>query len=369
MKIPFQERKSKWRGLLDAVSGCYPRFLTGGSLGNILPVFHFHDVTAEYLEPYFIYLAENGYKTVVSDAIGKFVREGVSPGDRSVVLSFDDALASLWTDVAPLLKTYGFQAITYVVPGRINDAEAVRPTIDTRSRDIDDLMFIDDPFVTWAELKTLAGYGAVDIQSHTYSHAKIFCSDALNGFLNPGSNISMLSRPILTFGEKPVFATEDMLGCPLYPTRSRMSDALRYIDDDRARVRCLHHVRESGHTDYFKGDSWYEDLKELAQDAKGRFETEQERADSIRGELTRAKEMIEHKLCLGSVRQVCMPWGICGKVAEGIAKDVGYETVVADELWGKRFVVAGGNPYRIMRLKHDYIYCLPGSGRKRIFDL
>ena len=199
------------------------------------------------------------------------------------------------------------QAITYVAPGRINDAEEVRPTVNTRARDVDELLIIDEAFVTWAELKTLAGYGTVDIQAHTYSHAKIFCHDEVEDFLRPGSEISLLSRPILAFHEKPVFIAEDQFGCPLYPVRSRMSDALRYMDDERSRVRCIHHVRESGYGEFFKGDSWRDELIELAQESDGRFETEQEREDCIRTELVRAREVLEHKLCREAPRRsVCL---------------------------------------------------------------
>ncbi len=42
--IPFQERKTPWRAVLDVASGCYPGFVWGGPPGEVLPVFHFHDV-------------------------------------------------------------------------------------------------------------------------------------------------------------------------------------------------------------------------------------------------------------------------------------------------------------------------------------
>ena len=34
------------------------------------------------LEPYLAYLAENGYRTVTSDAIARYVRDGVHPGPK-----------------------------------------------------------------------------------------------------------------------------------------------------------------------------------------------------------------------------------------------------------------------------------------------
>jgi hypothetical protein len=49
-------------------------------------------------------------------------------------------------------------------------------------------------------------------------------------------------------------------------------------------------------------------------------------------------------------------------------RQAGYETAVADKLFGRRFVTAATDPYRIMRLKHEYIVCLPGAGRRGILS-
>ncbi len=67
--------------------------------------------------------------------------------------------------------------------------------------------------------------------------------------------------------------------------------------------------------------------------------------------------------------QICMPWAVCGARAETLAREVGYASVVADALWGKRYVHPGANPYRLMRLKHQYIFCLPGAGRRTLMAL
>jgi hypothetical protein len=40
-----------------------------------------------------------------------------------------------------------------------------------------------------------------------------------------------------------------------------------------------------------------------------------------------------------------------------------------DRLFGLRAVKAGGNPYRLMRLKHEFIFCLPGSARRSCVDV
>src|SRR3954471_8779691 len=96
-RVPFAERGGPVRGLLDLATGCYPAFLFGGSIGDQLPVFHLHEVTAGWLEPRLRHLAENGYRTVTCDEIARLAIDGVRPGPRAVALTFDDAWESAWS--------------------------------------------------------------------------------------------------------------------------------------------------------------------------------------------------------------------------------------------------------------------------------
>src|ERR1700730_13986386 len=73
--VPFDERGGVLRGCLDLACGRFPPFwLSGAVAGGRLPVFHFHDVTPEDLDPKLRYLAENGYHTVTADDIAGHVR-------------------------------------------------------------------------------------------------------------------------------------------------------------------------------------------------------------------------------------------------------------------------------------------------------
>ena len=72
MTVPFGERGGRLRGGLDMVAGRYPRFVFGGSVGRLLPVFHFHDEQPDDLERKLQYLATNRYRTVCADDIARF---------------------------------------------------------------------------------------------------------------------------------------------------------------------------------------------------------------------------------------------------------------------------------------------------------
>src|SRR4249920_1270813 len=128
----FDERGGRFRGVLDLIAGHYPAFLFGLPVGDILPVFHFHETTPQTLEPALAYLRDNGYRTVGADELGAFVRGGRHPGDRTVVLTFDDAWASLWLVVGPLLARYDMRAVVYAIPALVEDAAAVRPRSEER---------------------------------------------------------------------------------------------------------------------------------------------------------------------------------------------------------------------------------------------
>ena len=178
-RVPFAERGGPLRGVLDVATGCYPKFLFGGSLGDLLPAFHFHDVTREWLEPRLQFLVENGYGTVTCDEIARLVVDGVRPAPRSIALTFDDAWESVWSVALPLLKQYGLRAVLFAIPARIASGPG------------------DTPFVTWPQLREIHTSGVFDVQSHTRSHAMIFGADTLVDFVRPGyEHEPILNRPV-----------------------------------------------------------------------------------------------------------------------------------------------------------------------------
>lgn len=365
-RIPFTEGKSPWRGVLDLATGCYPGFLFGGSIGELLPVFHFHEVTPAYLEPYLARLAANGYRTVTSEAIARLVRDGHHPGPRAVALCFDDAWTSLWTVAAPLLKRYGFQAITYVSPARVQEAAATRPTLDQGVDAAIDLDRSETPFATWPELCALQASGIIDIQAHALRHAMIFCDDACSGFVTPELRRHIHLYPWVATAGGDRFLVPADLGAPLYTQRSRYSDALR-VDRPDAFERCTQYVREHGGRAFFERPGWDPELRAVMGSAPAIRETPAQREAAIREELASARDILNHRLGITTVCHMCFPWTVAGTVAERLAAETGYETAMADRLFGRHAVRAGDPPYRLMRLKHQLIHCLPGTNRKTFF--
>jgi hypothetical protein len=366
-RIPFTERNTPWRGVLDLATGCYPAFLFGGSLGRWLPVFHFHEAVVDRLEPYLVYLAENGYRTVTSEAISAYVRRGIHPGPNSVALCFDDAWASLWTVAAPLLRKYGLQAITYVSPALVPELAQPRLALGSAEGAPHGVDASDTPFAAWCELRALQASGTVDIQAHTLRHTLVFSDSIIAGFVKPGFKRHPHLYPWFDTGSGERHLLTSDLGAPIYTHRSRYSSALRY-DNPGAFEACTRHVRENGGESFFDRPGWGHQLQALAESFKGRQETPAGRDAVIRDDLAAAREQLNVRLNTDTVRHMCFPWAVASKPAEIAAKQTGYETAFGDRLFGGRSVKPGDPPYRLMRLKHQHLYCLPGKGRKNFFS-
>ena len=361
-RVPFGERGGALRGLVDLAAGCYPSFLFGGSLGGMLPVFHFHDVTREWLEPRLQYLVENGYRTVTSDQIARLVIDGASPGPNAVALTFDDAWTSAWSVATPLLKQFQLKAILFAIPGRIAEA--------------------DDPFVSWTELREMQASGVWDIQSHTRSHAMIFEDSEIVGFVTPEYRRGpLLERPLVnvtsatnstgsTGSTGTTFLAADALGTPLYQQRSRMSDARRYLPDEVTADRCRQHVANNGGERFFDRPEWRQELRKIADGGEGaseRFESDQVRAAAIRAELAEGRALLNERLGTTTVRHVALPWGIAGETTRRALVETGHQLAFAERPLKRHGVRAGDDPHGLVRLNGKFVTCLPGRGRQWFF--
>jgi hypothetical protein len=366
MAVPFAERGGAVRGILDLATGCYPAFLFGGPI-DALPVFHFHDVTRAWLEPRLQYLVDNGYRTVTCDEIARLVIDGVDPGPRSVALTFDDGWASAWTVAMPLLRRLNLVAILFAIPARVTNAAGPRPALDDDADDEAGSAAFPT-FVTWPELRAMHGSGIFDVQSHTRSHAKVFCDSTLTGFVTPGPAGDPLDRPLASMNGAIHFVEPDALGTPLYPRRSRMSDARRFLPDDSTAEGCRQLVARHGGRAFFERSSWRRELEQLAA-GNGRFESDAEREAAIDDEINEGRALLNAGLGTTTVRHVALPWGIAGDLTRRALRDSAHVTAFAERPLRRRGVRAGDDRYGLMRLNGKFLTCLPGRGRQWFFTV
>jgi peptidoglycan/xylan/chitin deacetylase (PgdA/CDA1 family) len=208
-------------------------------------VFAFHGVEPQLFEEQMKYLAANGYKTVSARQLLDFMAGDLLLPRRSLLLTFDDGYESVWTQGAPILKKYGFQATAFIIPSFLG-----RPK-----------------YLTWEQVKLMHQSGLFDIQSHTLTH-----------------------RPMTSL------------------------------------------------------ETW-----------------------NIENELRESKRLIEAFLPGHRVDHLCYPYGLGSPEAVEISRKVGYLTNFWSALPGGFLNTPKKNPYYVVRVKHDYIFRLPGKGRKSFF--
>lgn len=359
MSVPFGERGGALRGVIDLVCGRLPGFVFGTRVGSLTPVFHFHDERRAVLEPVLRYLSENRYRALTAGDLAAIARGSRRPGDHEVALCFDDAWATVWTDAAPLLRQFGLRAIVYAIPGRIADAPVVRTSSADPSA---------SPFMTWPELRQLHAEGTIDVQSHTWMHARIFTSAEVVDFVEPGwERGPLLNRPLVSDARTPPFLRSNDLGAPLYEQRSRMSDGRRVHVSLEAHDACIAFVRSHGGASFFEQRHWRPMLGQVvARHLRGApaVETKAEQQKAIDEELDRSRSELNARLGTTRVRHVCFPWGVAGRLAAEAVRRLGFESAVANRWPGVFAVRPGDDPFWLKRLPHHYVTALPGQGRR-----
>lgn len=260
-------RKNRW-DLQGLLLRRYPEFVLSDNallLDTDLPVFVFHAVGHERLEIQLRYLAENGYRTLRSTDEFLACLNGTQPlGPRSVLLTFDDGLESLFTVAFPLLRAHGMAAVAFIVPE-----------------------FVGLPgFCAWDQLREMHESGVIDVQSHTLFH--------------------------------------------------------RYATRWPVIVPCL--------------------------DAAERCWREAQRVPSMADDYRLARERIEERL-RKPVRHLCYPDydGTAESVA--ISRQAGYVSNFWGLVQGRGVNRLDGDPFYVARLVDDYLFRLPGRGRRSLASL
>lgn len=104
------------------------------------------------------YLFDRNFKTI---SLTDYVRNR-NVGERSVIITFDDAYTSVYKNALPVLERYGFTATVFVITGfvgNLNSWDYHLPKFWTKHCD-------------WAQLKSLHSAGW-EIGSHTVSHPNL----------------------------------------------------------------------------------------------------------------------------------------------------------------------------------------------------
>ncbi|WP_328914134.1 MULTISPECIES: polysaccharide deacetylase family protein [unclassified Streptomyces] len=119
-------------------------------------VLTYHDISPHSSSPYVVTpkafdaqlaaLEQAGYRTLTADEFATYLRGGVAP-PRSVLITFDDGTNGLWVYGDRILARHHMHATSFLITGRVDH---------------------DRPYyLTWNEIKRMAGSGRWDFQDHT----------------------------------------------------------------------------------------------------------------------------------------------------------------------------------------------------------
>lgn len=137
-----------------------------------IPVFYYHSVGGPppqtlplpVFQRHLELLEAHGYQTL---PLGELLR--TRPTRRTAVLTFDDGLLDNHTHVLPLLRSYGFRATFFVVPGH----DGLTRYVDPRTGRWSDVRrpgyTVEHPVMGLAERRDLVRQG-MEIGSHTMTH-------------------------------------------------------------------------------------------------------------------------------------------------------------------------------------------------------
>jgi peptidoglycan/xylan/chitin deacetylase (PgdA/CDA1 family) len=276
---------------------------------NYIPVFILHSVSYKEFEEKLIFLKENSYHTCTVSELYSFVKNDKKPFTPTVCLTFDDGHKSLYDTAFPLLRKYNFTATAFITPA-----------------------FIGNPnWAKWQEIEEISKSGIIEIQSHTLEHKRIFIDNKISGYSYNGlfKNDLGLDRPTIVINGKET--KEIPIGFPLHKMDSRMSKKLRHFGD-------------------------------------GRVETLKEQEEAILYDLMQSKKVLEEKINK-PVIHLAYPWGTGSHLSQQLSKKAGYLTNFWGALPFTPYNKAGCDLFKLVRLKDDYIFRLPGNKRKSLFEI
>jgi hypothetical protein len=359
---------------------CYPQFVLGRCKelepGEI-PVFVFHTIVPEELETQLRYLQDNGYTTLSLDEFLATVAGTRKPSPREVLLTFDDARSSFWLYGFPVLKKYGAKATLFAITGWTPDTPA-RPNLDdvdqgTATRE--ELAAIDPDdreICSWEELRHMHASGLVTVDSHSHLHRHVFTEPRLVSAIRPNADFSpsnSIQGPYLSHDAEPRRLPPDYyVGLPLFPIRAFLQDgpAIRVDADACAGFKSAARELAETHPGSIPATA-LADLGKLLPDSAISVVAPERLEAEMREDLSLARKTLRNELRDADAgRSLCIPFSLGGSMLVRVARDIGIEGL----FWGvsrdARINTPGHDPLRLVRLKNDFIFRLPGKNRESL---
>jgi peptidoglycan/xylan/chitin deacetylase (PgdA/CDA1 family) len=341
----------------------YPGFIFGRPLGRgEVPAFIYHEVEAGTFLADMAFLQDNGYRTLTTEEFVSMSRDG-SVGQRAVLLTFDDARRNFFEVALPVLREFNARATVFVpthwIDGRRNGSgpsniSAYEPNL----------------FMTWEQIRRARDSGLVDVQSHAHRHALVYTDERLVGFASP----ELLERhhlydwPMRREGQDEILGRPP-LGTPVYLAEPLLSARRRILENPMAVQACRETVEAGGGAAFFGHRDWAKRLRAVHRAAGGRAEClEGGRFEAlVASEFALSQELFEAELGYRP-RFFAFPWMLGSERSVELAGEFGIASVFGVGLdYGRARRITRLPAFG--RLKGDWLRCLPGKGRRRLWEI
>ena len=373
---------SQARTELQSILYGYPDYVySGGSpeqMGDI-PVFIYHSIDWERFEHDLQYLSANGYTTIGLSKLVPHLRGQTPVPDKAVILTFDDARSSFWRFGYPLLKRYQMKGVLFVIAGLTEDTKSVRENLfsvwdgESSAEEIEAIDSNDESLCTWPEIRAMYASGWVEVESHSLFHQEVFVDNELVGFLGPSTNYVPFQTPVTAYlSANDVGAgivPEKYFGLPLFRSAPLHSGqhAWDVPTDLRRRAKELWErvparVQQKRRWQRWLRSRWTERgwVEELRRQATS--DVEQHISDDI----AHARALIKEKVDRDAGDHFCLPYTVGSEISIAIMKKLDVKSCSWGVLPKHRHNAVGADPMRISRIKHDFIWRLPGRGQKSL---
>jgi hypothetical protein len=228
--------------------------------------------------------------------------------------------------------------------------------------------------MSWIEIEQAAATGVVDFQAHTLYHHQVPVTDRIIDYVNPDMRSALFDIPIEPGQEESLLhhGIESLYGAPIYEHDSLMSGTPRFLGHAELSRACMTHVAAAGGTAFFRSSGWRSELDRVVAQwqavcgERGVAEAPAALQEAMVHDLSQARQMIEEHLPGHRVRHLCLPYLIGSPQAVHAARQAGYATCFWGVLSDRKGNRPGADPYRCPRLKADYIFRLPGRGRRSL---
>ncbi|RSK28637.1 chitin deacetylase [Bacillus sp. HMF5848] len=115
------------------------------------PTFPTINVTPEHFQEQLAYLKKQGYDTITSEELVKFLNgETVELPEKPFVITIDDGYKSVYDEAYPIIQELGYEATLFVITKHVETGER-----------------LGLPFSDWSELRRMQASGVIEVENHT----------------------------------------------------------------------------------------------------------------------------------------------------------------------------------------------------------